>query len=52
LLVISSKLSTILLADRVLLLAEGRIVEEGRHGWLVQNSAAYRDLMGIEHGGQ
>jgi ABC-type multidrug transport system fused ATPase/permease subunit len=50
LLIISSKLSTIMLADRVLLLAGGRIVEEGRHGWLVRNSAAYRDLMGIEHG--
>jgi ABC-type multidrug transport system fused ATPase/permease subunit len=52
LLVISSKLSIILLADRVLLLAGGRIAEEGRHSWLVQHSAAYRDLMGIEHGGQ
>ncbi|HEV2681597.1 MAG TPA: ATP-binding cassette domain-containing protein, partial [Rhodanobacter sp.] len=50
LLVISSKLSTILLADRVLLLADGRIVEQGRHDQLVRTSAAYRDLMGIDHG--
>lgn len=51
LLVISSKLSTILLADRVLLLADGRIIDEGEHAKLVRTSAAYRDLMGIEHGG-
>jgi ATP-binding cassette subfamily B protein len=50
LLVISSKLSTILLADRVLLLADGRIVEQGEHAVLVRTSAAYRDLMGIDHG--
>ncbi len=51
LLVISSKLSTILMADRVLVLAEGRIAEQGPHVRLVETSAAYRDLMGIEHGG-
>ena len=51
LLVISSKLSTILLADRVLLLADGRIIDQGEHAKLVRTNAAYRDLMGIEHGG-
>jgi ATP-binding cassette subfamily B protein len=51
LLVISSKLSTILLADRVLLLADGRIADQGEHTKLVRTSAAYRDLMGIDHGG-
>lgn len=52
LLVISSKLSTILLADRVLLLAGGHIVEQGPHARLAAASPAYRDLMGIDHGGQ
>jgi ABC-type multidrug transport system fused ATPase/permease subunit len=52
LLVISSKLSTILLADRVLLLAGGHIVEQGPHARLAVASPAYRDLMGIDHGGQ
>lgn len=52
LLVISSKLSTILLADRVLLLAGGHIVEQGPHARLAITSPAYRDLMGIDHGGQ
>jgi ABC-type multidrug transport system fused ATPase/permease subunit len=52
LLVISSKLSTILMSDRVLLLADGRIAEQGPHARLVETSAVYRDLMGIDHGGQ
>lgn len=51
LLIVSSKLSTILLADRVLLLAEGRIVAQGHHNELAVNSSAYRELMGIaDHG--
>ncbi|WP_447594292.1 ABC transporter ATP-binding protein [Aquipseudomonas campi] len=50
LLVISSKLSTILLADRVLLLQDGRIADSGRHAQLVERNATYRDLLGIDHG--
>ncbi|NWE21377.1 ABC transporter ATP-binding protein [Pseudomonas sp. P7548] len=49
-LVISSKLSTILLADRVLMLDAGRIVAQGTHTHLQSTDAAYRDLLGIEHG--
>lgn len=49
-LVISSKLSTILLADRVLMLADGRITAMGRHADLQSTNAHYRDLMGIDHG--
>jgi ATP-binding cassette subfamily B protein len=47
LLVVASKLSTILMADRVVLLSGGRITASGTHAELSQNSAAYRDLMGI-----
>lgn len=50
LLVISSKLSTILLADRVLLLDEGRIVADGSHAELLATRPDYRDLLGIDHG--
>ena len=50
LLIISSKLSTLLLADRVLLLADGHIADSGRHAELVQRNAFYRDLLGVEHG--
>ncbi|MCB2256546.1 ABC transporter ATP-binding protein/permease [Pseudomonas chlororaphis] len=50
LLVISSKLSTILLADRVLLLQDGRIAASGTHTELLNNHPDYRDLLGIDHG--
>ncbi|WP_458375173.1 ABC transporter ATP-binding protein [Pseudomonas pergaminensis] len=49
-LVISSKLSTILLADRVLVLDDGRITAHGRHTDLQSTHAHYRDLLGIDHG--
>jgi ATP-binding cassette subfamily B protein/ATP-binding cassette subfamily B multidrug efflux pump len=49
-LVISSKLSTILLADRVLMLADGKIAAEGTHADLQATNAHYRDLLGIDHG--
>lgn len=50
LLVISSKLSTILLADRVLMLDGGRIADSGSHQQLLQRNPQYRDLLGIDHG--
>ncbi len=46
-LIISSRLSTILLADRVLLLEQGRIADQGRHEDLRRRNAHYRDLLGI-----
>jgi ABC-type multidrug transport system fused ATPase/permease subunit len=50
-LVVSSKLSTILMADRVLLLADGYIAAQGTHRDLSRTCAAYRELMGIENDG-
>jgi ABC-type multidrug transport system fused ATPase/permease subunit len=49
--VVSSKLSTILMADRVLLLADGHIAAQGTHRDLSRTCAAYRELMGIENDG-
>ena len=49
LLIVSSKLSTIQLADRVLVLADGHIADSGTHAELVQRNAFYRDLLGVEH---
>ncbi len=49
-LVIASKLSTILLADKVLLLSNGKIVAQGTHTELVNNNLEYRELMGIDDG--
>jgi ATP-binding cassette subfamily B protein len=46
-LIVSSRLSTILAADRVLVLAQGRITAAGTHDELAAGNAAYRALMGI-----
>ena len=47
---IASKLSTILLADRAAMLDQGHISAAGTHEHLVLTSAAYRDLVGVQHG--
>lgn len=46
-LIVSSRLSTVLAADRVLLLADGRIAAQGTHAELEATSPAYRSLMGL-----
>ncbi|HSI82572.1 MAG TPA: ATP-binding cassette domain-containing protein, partial [Candidatus Methylacidiphilales bacterium] len=46
-LIISSKLSTILMTDRVLLLADGKISAQGTHEELAACNSSYRELMGI-----
>lgn len=46
-LIVSSRLSTILAADRVLVLAQGRVGAAGTHEELVARDASYRALMGI-----
>jgi subfamily B ATP-binding cassette protein MsbA len=43
-LVIAHRLSTIQRADRILVLADGRIVEDGSHHQLLLNAGAYRRL--------
>ncbi|EQB01917.1 hypothetical protein L485_09795 [Sphingobium baderi LL03] len=46
-LIVASRLSTALAADRVALLSGGRIVAEGTHQQLASDNAAYRALMGL-----
>jgi ABC-type multidrug transport system fused ATPase/permease subunit len=46
-LLIASKLSTILLADRVVLLERGHLVASGTHHELVATNSAYRELLGL-----
>jgi ATP-binding cassette, subfamily B, bacterial len=45
-LLVAHRPSTVLLADRVALLADGAIVAEGTHAELLDTEPAYRDLMG------
>jgi ABC-type multidrug transport system fused ATPase/permease subunit len=47
--IVASKPSTVLLADQVFLLAEGRIAAVGKHSVLLRQDIAYRDLMGAAH---
>lgn len=47
-LLVASKISTVLQADAVLLLAGGRIVDQGSHAELSARSAYYRDLLGLD----
>jgi ATP-binding cassette subfamily B protein len=47
-LVIAHRAATIALADRVVVLEAGHIVEEGTHAELLRRSARYRTLLAIE----
>jgi ABC-type multidrug transport system fused ATPase/permease subunit len=42
--VVAHRLSTIRKADRVLVLEDGQIVEEGRHDELIERGGRYREL--------
>ena len=44
--IVAHRLSTILLADRVVVLEGGRVVEEGTHDELLRNGGRYRALYG------
>ena len=50
-LLVSNRRSTLERADRVLLLAGGRIVAQGTHAELASRESAYRELMGLDANG-
>lgn len=50
LVLVASKPSTVLFADRIVVLEGGRIRATGSHDHLARTSATYRELVGIEHG--
>jgi ABC-type multidrug transport system fused ATPase/permease subunit len=43
--IVSHRLSTIVDADRVVLVQDGQLVAEGTHDELIRSSQAYRDLV-------
>jgi subfamily B ATP-binding cassette protein MsbA len=47
-LVIAHRLSTIQRADRIIVLVDGQIVEEGRHDELLTHNAQYRRLYDLQ----
>jgi subfamily B ATP-binding cassette protein MsbA len=52
LIVIAHRLSTIERADRIVVLAGGRIVEEGSHQELLERNGAYAGLYHLQYGGE
>jgi ABC-type multidrug transport system fused ATPase/permease subunit len=51
-LVVASKLSTVLMADRVLLLVGGRVAAAGTHDQLARQYQTYRELLGVDADGR
>ena len=45
--IVSHRLSTVQSADRILLLADGRLVETGSHAELLKNGGAYSALFAL-----
>jgi len=48
--VVAQRISTVLRADKILVLDEGRIVAEGKHSELMQGSAVYREIYASQLG--
>ena len=49
--IIAHRLSTVVAADRILVLEEGRIVAEGTHDTLLREDGLYRDFAEIQLAG-
>jgi ATP-binding cassette subfamily C protein CydCD len=47
-LILAHRLSSVIDADRILVLDHGRVVEEGRHAELIRHDGPYRRLMGAQ----
>jgi ATP-binding cassette subfamily B protein len=49
--VISHRFSTVRMADRIIVLKNGEIVEQGRHGELAAGEGLYAELFGMQAAG-
>nr|NIV37169.1 lipid ABC transporter permease/ATP-binding protein [Anaerolineae bacterium] len=50
-LIIAHRLSTVYRADRIVVVDQGRLAEEGTHAGLMQEGGLYRRLVGAYGGG-
>jgi subfamily B ATP-binding cassette protein MsbA len=46
--VIAHRLSTIQEADKIYVMQEGEIIEEGKHEWLMEKEGVYKKLIEIQ----
>ncbi len=46
--IISHRFSTVRMADRIVVLDEGRVVEEGSHAELVERKELYSELFALQ----
>ena len=51
-LTVAHRLSTVLQADRILVIDHGRVVEQGTHAELIRQGGVYRDLFELQFGRQ
>ena len=49
-LILAHRLSSVIGADRILVLKDGAVVQSGRHLEMIQQNGPYRDLMGPQLG--
>jgi len=49
--VVAQRISTVLNADKIVVLDEGRIVAEGRHADLLRTSVVYKEIYDSQLGG-